>query len=163
MDISRKLIGSIVAIIVIVIAVSIVVSSNRQDRDDGMESAMPVPAAQMDERSVPEATIPGQDTNAGSGTDAPAATQAPKPATVPSPGIYTMAQVETHASGSSCWTVVNGNVYDVTAWISKHPGGRGAIMGMCGRDASAAFDGQHGGQRRPEAELANYKIGVLAR
>lgn len=74
---------------------------------------------------------------------------------------YTMTDVAKHTSASSCWTAVNGSVYDVTSWINRHPGGAGAILSMCGRDASNAFDDQHGGQRRPEQELASFFIGKL--
>jgi cytochrome b involved in lipid metabolism len=70
-----------------------------------------------------------------------------------------MTDVAKHNSASSCWTVVNGSVYDVTSWINRHPGGAGAILSMCGTDASNAFDDQHGGQRRPEQELASFFIG----
>ncbi len=76
-------------------------------------------------------------------------------------GSYTLAEVATHNTSASCWTVVSGNVYNVTSWISAHPGGSGAIKGMCGVDASSAFNGQHGGQSRPVSELAGFKIGVL--
>ncbi|MGI9118235.1 MAG: cytochrome b5 domain-containing protein [Minisyncoccia bacterium] len=74
---------------------------------------------------------------------------------------YTMSDVSTHATSSSCWTAVNGSVYDVTSWVNQHPGGARAILGMCGKDASSAFNGQHGGQSRPESELASFKIGIL--
>ncbi|MBP9668932.1 MAG: cytochrome b5 domain-containing protein [Candidatus Pacebacteria bacterium] len=75
----------------------------------------------------------------------------------------TLSEVAKHNSASSCYTIVNGNVYDVTSWISKHPGGQGAIKGMCGVDASADFNGQHSGDRRPETELAGFKLGALVR
>ena len=78
-------------------------------------------------------------------------------------GTYTMEQVAQHASTASCWTVVNGSVYDLTKWILRHPGGTRAITGMCGRDATADFLGQHGGQGRPESELAGYKIGKISK
>ena len=74
---------------------------------------------------------------------------------------YTLAEVKLHNSSASCWSVVNNVVYDVTSWISAHPGGASAIKGMCGVDASGAFNGQHGGQARPVSELASFKIGVL--
>lgn len=74
---------------------------------------------------------------------------------------YTMTDVKTHNTSASCWTAVNGSVYDVTSWIGQHPGGAGAIKGMCGIDGSAAFNGQHGGQARPASELASFKIGIL--
>ncbi len=76
---------------------------------------------------------------------------------------YTLAQVSQHKDGSSCWTTINGGVYDVTTWINQHPGGSEAILSLCGKDGSAAFNGQHGGQARPAAELASFKIGVLAK
>jgi len=76
-------------------------------------------------------------------------------------GSYTMADVQKHNSGSSCWTAINGNVYDVTNWINQHPGGPDAILSLCGTDGSSAFNGQHGGQGRPESELATFKIGTL--
>lgn len=82
-------------------------------------------------------------------------------APVPTPAGFTRASVATHASAASCWTIVNGSVYDVTAWIGKHPGGAAAILSMCGKDATASFEGQHGGQRRPEEELASFNIGTL--
>lgn len=74
---------------------------------------------------------------------------------------YSLADIAKHAGASSCWTAVNGKVYDVTKWITQHPGGRRAILGMCGKDGSSAFDGQHGGQRRPEAELKQFLVGTL--
>lgn len=95
---------------------------------------------------------------------APASNPAPSanPAPVASgEKTFTMAEVKIHASASSCYTVVRGAVYDVTSWINKHPGGSNAILSMCGTDATDAFESQHGGQRRPEAELASFKIGVL--
>lgn len=74
---------------------------------------------------------------------------------------YTLAQVALHKDATSCWTAINGKVYDVTSWINQHPGGPEAILSICGSDGSAAFNAQHGGQRRPESELANFYIGPL--
>lgn len=75
--------------------------------------------------------------------------------------MYGMAEVATHNSASSCWSAVNGSVYDLTSWISEHPGGSRAILGICGKDGSAAFNNQHEGERRPANELAGFKIGLL--
>lgn len=74
---------------------------------------------------------------------------------------YTLADVKLHNTKTSCWTAVMGSVYDVTPWITQHPGGSSTIIGMCGIDASAAYNGQHGGASRPASELASFKIGVL--
>jgi len=73
-----------------------------------------------------------------------------------------MAQVAAHNSASSCWTAINGKVYNLTAWIDQHPGGPEAILSLCGTDGTAAFEAQHGGQARPEAELANFYVGPLS-
>ena len=80
----------------------------------------------------------------------------------PTAKTYTLADVAQHTNQSSCWTTINGKVYDVTAWISKHPGGSRAILGLCGKDGSSAFNGQHGGQGRPASELATFIIGDLS-
>lgn len=76
-------------------------------------------------------------------------------------GGFTMAEVETHNSEDSCWTVVRGNVYDVTNWVPDHPGGRRAILSLCGTDGTAAFEGQHGGKDGPESRLTEFAIGSL--
>lgn len=102
-----------------------------------------------------------EDGRGGQAVTTPTPTPAPAPTTAGK--TYTMAQVAAHASASSCWSAVNGSVYDLTAWIGRHPGGSGAILSLCGKDGSAAFDGQHGGQGRPESELASFKIGALAK
>jgi cytochrome b involved in lipid metabolism len=75
--------------------------------------------------------------------------------------VYTLAHVAAHKDATSCWTAINGKVYDVTSWIDQHPGGRDAILSLCGKDGSSAFNDQHGGQRRPAQELASFYIGDL--
>ncbi|KND47668.1 MAG: hypothetical protein AB201_01900 [Parcubacteria bacterium C7867-006] len=74
---------------------------------------------------------------------------------------YTLAQVALHNKSSDCWSAVSGGVYNLTSWISQHPGGASAIIGLCGIDGTAGFTAQHGGQGNPAKELASFKIGVL--
>ena len=76
---------------------------------------------------------------------------------------YTMAQVQANNTSAKCWSVINGKVYDLTNWITSHPGGANAIRGLCGRDGSASFNGQHRGQGSPAANLAQYLLGPLAK
>lgn len=83
------------------------------------------------------------------------------PSSPSSPLSYSMVDVAKHNKPSDCWTAVNGSVYNVTSWINEHPGGSEAIISLCGIDGSSAFDDQHGGQKRPERELASFKIGAL--
>jgi uncharacterized membrane protein len=77
-------------------------------------------------------------------------------------GTYNAADLKKHATAASCWSAINGNVYDLTKWINRHPGGASVIKGICGRDGSAGFNGQHGGASRPAAALAQFKIGKFA-
>ncbi|MDO5627287.1 MAG: cytochrome b5-like heme/steroid binding domain-containing protein, partial [Mobilicoccus sp.] len=74
---------------------------------------------------------------------------------------YTMEQVARHGDAVSCWTVVEGDVYDVTTWIGRHPGGAANIEQLCGRDGTDTFRGQHGEAQRPSAALADHRVGTL--
>ncbi|MFZ2555764.1 MAG: cytochrome b5-like heme/steroid binding domain-containing protein [Minisyncoccia bacterium] len=76
-------------------------------------------------------------------------------------GSYTLADVSTHATASDCWSVINGGVYDLTSWVPRHPGGKRAIESICGKDGSAAFNGQHAGGEAQAALLVSMKIGDL--
>lgn len=85
------------------------------------------------------------------------------PATSPTPTGITLTEIAKHNSRTSCWSAVNGNVYDLTSWIPNHPGGEKAILSMCGVDGSAGYNGQHGGKGKPTVVLAGFKIGALAK
>ncbi len=74
---------------------------------------------------------------------------------------YTLSDVAKHSTTSDCWTVVNKNVYNLSSFVYQHPGGVRAISSLCGKDGTETFTNQHGGQSRPENELASLKIGVL--
>lgn len=73
----------------------------------------------------------------------------PKPKPVPvveAPtvsGGYTLASIASHNSASSCYMAIRGKVYDVTPYISKHPGGNTILKG-CGKDATGMFEGVRG-------------------
>ena len=98
------------------------------------------------------------------GASAPETTT--KPTSTPSPsaaaGSFTAAEVAKHNTGSDCWSVVGGNVYDLTPYVSSHPGGASVIKAICGKDGSAAFAGQHSGANKPANVLAGFKLGALA-
>ncbi|MBI5530534.1 MAG: cytochrome b5 domain-containing protein [Candidatus Doudnabacteria bacterium] len=74
---------------------------------------------------------------------------------------YTLAQVALAKTSAKCWTAINGKVYNLTSWISKHPGGESAILQLCGKDGTSLFMAQHGGQTKPESVLSGYFIGTL--
>ncbi|CAG8165709.1 unnamed protein product [Penicillium olsonii] len=51
--------------------------------------------------------------------------------------------IRQHNGRSSCWVAIHGNVYDVTDFLSSHPGGANVILRSAGKDASNAFDSVH--------------------
>jgi cytochrome b involved in lipid metabolism len=96
-------------------------------------------------------------------TPSPTATQA---ASTPAPAktqeaLYTMAKVKENNSATSCWSAINGNVYNLTQWIRSHPGGASAITGLCGTDGTSSFNARHRGQGSPTSTLAGYLLGPL--
>jgi hypothetical protein len=92
---------------------------------------------------------------------APAVSATPTPTPTPTVAGYTMAQVRANNSARSCWTAIDGFVYDLTRWINSHPGGSGAILFLCGTDGTSAFKAQHDNQSRPAIRLDTYRIGPL--
>ena len=73
----------------------------------------------------------------------------------------TMEQVKKNNTASSCWSVINGNVYNLTNWISSHPGGSGAITRLCGIDGTRGFSNQHRGDKQAESRLSGFLLGKL--
>merc|ERR1719444_299741 len=61
----------------------------------------------------------------------------------PGMSAYTLADVAKHTTKSDCWVVVNGEVLDVTKFLSDHPGGELAILTFAGKDASEEFNMIH--------------------
>ncbi len=114
--------------------------------------------------SQPSETAPAADSTQQTPSDTTQTPTQPSGGTTAAPtaSLFTMAQVTTHNSATSCWSIIDGNVYDLTAWISKHPGGERAILGLCGKDGTAAFHGQHGDAKRQADILATMKMGALA-
>lgn len=75
--------------------------------------------------------------------------------------VYTLEEVAMHKDPASCWTAINGIVYDVTAWISKHPGGDQNILRLCGIDGTQAFDQKHGSDMKVAEVLKGFEIGKV--
>ncbi len=128
---------AIVAVIILAIAVGVVITLSKKTVEAPVTTSAPITETPTPTTSAPHETIN------------------------PQAKEFTMAEVATHNSRSSCYAVVSGSVYDLTPWIAQHPGGQFPILGMCGKDGTASFNGQHGGQAQPETELASFKIGTL--
>jgi hypothetical protein len=94
-------------------------------------------------------------------TPTPTPTRVITPTPTPTITGYTMAQVRANNTARSCWTVIDDVVYDLTKWISNHPGGSSAILFLCGTDGTNAFSAQHQNQARPAIRLDTYRLGPL--
>jgi len=69
--------------------------------------------------------------------------------------------VAANATEDSCWAIIDDNVYDLTDWISSHPGGASRIIGLCGTDGTSQFQGQHGGSSSAQGTLERYLLGAV--
>jgi cytochrome b involved in lipid metabolism len=119
------------------------------------------------EREVPGEVIRGsRPVAAATPTEtAVAPNQTPTPTAKPTPtttkASYTMEDVKKKNTSAACWTVIDGNIYDLTKWIPVHRGGPQAITFLCGKDGTSSFKAQHEGASTPMSALANYFVGAL--
>jgi cytochrome b involved in lipid metabolism len=51
---------------------------------------------------------------------------------------YKMGDVANHNTSSDAWIVIDNNVYNITDWIPKHPGGEIILRGI-GKEATELF------------------------
>ena len=122
--------------------------------------------------AVGEREVPGEVIRGARPVTTPAATVTPSPTSTSTPSStptptttkasYTMEDVKKKNTSAACWTVIDGNIYDLTKWIPVHRGGPQAITFLCGKDGTSSFKAQHEGASTPMSALANYFIGPLA-
>jgi cytochrome b involved in lipid metabolism len=72
-----------------------------------------------------------------------------------------VAEIKTHDNKSDCWSIVNGNVYNLTSYVQNHPGGAAVIANICGKDGTKAFTNQHNTQGKPNNVLSSFLLGPL--
>jgi cytochrome b involved in lipid metabolism len=73
---------------------------------------------------------------------------------------YTLADITPNNSAAKCWMNLYGVVYDLSSYVSKHPGGS-IILKQCGTDATTNFNNQHGVQILKNKGFSAYIIGRL--
>ena len=61
---------------------------------------------------------------------------------------FTMEEIELHNTPGDCWLIAHGKVYDVTAFLSRHPAGEFAILRHGGTDSTTDFDFHSGKAQR---------------
>jgi cytochrome b involved in lipid metabolism/uncharacterized membrane protein len=110
-----------------------------------------------DDESV-EGSEEGSDEDGATGesTAAPTSTNTAAPTTT-----IAMADLAAHGTQADCWVGIDGHVYDLTAYVGKHPGGSDKIVDLCGTDGTSAFTGQHSTEQKPAAVLERAQVGVL--
>jgi hypothetical protein len=117
------------------------------------------------DREVPGTVTRGALPQTPTPTATPNRAASPTPTPSPTPTVaksgYTMADVRANATPAKCWSAIDGNVYDLTRWISSHPGGASPIRFLCGIDGTNAFKAQHANQSSPMARLSSYLLGPL--
>ena len=98
-------------------------------------------------------------------TPSPYSSSEPTPSPSPSPtssiakNAWSKAEVAQHNKQSDCWSYMGEKVYNLTPWISEHPGGAEIMLEMCGKDGSESFGSHH--KNEVDAYLAQYVIGTL--
>jgi len=77
---------------------------------------------------------------------------------------FAFAEIARHGREGDCWMVIEGQVYDITAYLPDHPSEPELILPWCGKEATQAW--QTKGKGRPHSShanqlLAKYRIGKL--
>ncbi|MBP9668822.1 MAG: hypothetical protein KBE09_00855 [Candidatus Pacebacteria bacterium] len=95
---------------------------------------------------------------------APFGTEAPTVGTTGTAGSITKEVLSAHNTQADCWVAYNGIVYDITAWLPRHPGSAAAIAPYCGTEEefTASFNGQHGKSKDKRLEREGVNKGTYA-
>jgi cytochrome b involved in lipid metabolism len=62
-----------------------------------------------------------------------------KEAAIPSNAVLSASEMLQHSSPTSCWMSISGTVYDLTEYLSDHPGGENVLLPYCGTDATEKY------------------------
>ncbi|QKX54235.1 uncharacterized protein TRUGW13939_01320 [Talaromyces rugulosus] len=57
--------------------------------------------------------------------------------------IYALSEIAQHNRLDDIWVIIDGNVYDLTNFVSEHPGGGKILQGVAGKDATKKFNKYH--------------------
>ncbi len=153
---TQRTLGLVVGLIVVAVAAGVAAFMKPATRPRPT-----MPNTQMNSGAMPTAPTPSSTTTVAQPKPDATATQTSTAQNAPAVSAYTAADVATHNTEGDCWSSINGKVYNLTDWIAQHPGGERGIIRLCGKDGSAAFNGEHGGQAQPMQALANFAIGTL--
>ena len=129
--------------------------------------ATPTPKASVSATPTPSQSATVKPSASATPSPSQSATQSPSPTKSATPSAttaltkLTLEEVKKHASSTSCWSIVYENVFDLTKWITKHPGGAEKIRAICGKDGTSSFESQHAGDGGAANQLSSYFLGKL--
>lgn len=80
---------------------------------------------------------------------------------------YTAAEVAQHSTQSDCWMIIDTGVYDLTKFLSEHPGGVSSMLPYCGKDGTQGFATKDRGRGDGHSQSASmlkedYRIGTIS-
>jgi len=78
---------------------------------------------------------------------------------------YAKVDLAKHATAENCWMAIRGSVYDLSAYLPKHPSRPELVLTWCGKEATEAYNTKTKGRpHSPYADelLNKYRIGKLA-
>ncbi|KAG1669139.1 hypothetical protein FOA52_002650 [Chlamydomonas sp. UWO 241] len=76
---------------------------------------------------------------------------------MPKDGVFSHAEIAQHRTPNDAWLIIDGKVYDVTAW--DHPGGD-VLLSYAGLDATEVFHAMHK-TAAPKAYMRSLLVGTL--
>lgn len=80
---------------------------------------------------------------------------------------FSMADVAKHSSKADCWVAIEGNVYDISSYIDRHPAPERVLLDACGKDATEGWKtkGEKGKphSRKAEVLLGSFLKGTLTK
>jgi len=74
--------------------------------------------------------------------------------------VFTFEEVARHFLPGDCWTVIRGEVFDLTRFVDLHPGGS-IILEAAGKDGTRLFTEEFPHSETGEAQLRHFRIGRL--
>ncbi|XP_037443461.1 cytochrome b5-like [Triticum dicoccoides] len=74
--------------------------------------------------------------------------------------LYSMKEAALHNTPDDCWIVVDGKIYDVTAYLDDHPGGADVLLAVTGMDGTDEFE-DAGHSKDAKELMKDYFIGEL--
>lgn len=75
--------------------------------------------------------------------------------------VYTWEEVQQHNKKDDRWLVVEGQVYNITNWVYRHPGGSRVIGHYSGQDATDAFRAFHNDLEKVKKYLKPLHVGSV--